>query len=541
MDDTRLEIVDLLLAGEGEGALFQLGSAEVVYDIGGAPRGSCTVKVIAKYKPEQADDSVKLGLTVDDVATLSNVFYPGAPAKVICGMCDVDENYTEHTLFDGFVSSVMDTMSSNLENFEYVYTVELTTPELLIPTNPTASSFSISRGAHELQLVSDVALSGLSNGNQDTPLYQHQEILNKLHSTSELNIAQVTADVLDKTSQYSSGTTLPTGIAAMVDTSTAPIISLPTETSAADVAKQVVIQTGVEQVKSGTSDWSIFVKTLNDFYLMVVPTAKVAADEQTGAKSYLKVIKNCPWAPWDKEHGLAIDPSAFTGFQSVHGTGLSSHFRAVAVAYPQGYADKANASEVDKLANNILIAAGYDKERNPKWAEVTISTVQGSGDYSQLSDLGIKSIERLTLPNWALHLYAKQGNQSPVPNNQAAALASDNNIKALAGCVAKAELLSQLGVQGSLLIRTRLLPAIDFATHMGEVVKIKLPIAAGDLYDSLITKTVYGMLRTAKISIILSPTGLTANGSVTIVAVRGEQEQAVFARKSGLFKDEQGN
>ena len=540
MADTRLEITELLLAGAVDGQLFELSSAEVVYDIGGAPRGSCTVKVIAKYKPERQNDHVKIGITVDDVSELSKLFYPGAPAKVICEVCDVNENYAEYTLFDGFVSSVMDTMSSNLENFEYEYTIELTTPELLIPTNPTASSFSISRGAHELQLVSDVAMAGLSNGNQDTPLHQHQEILNKLHSTVELNIAQVVADVLDKTSQYSSGTTLPTGIAAMVDTSKSPILSLPTETSAADVAKHVVIQTGVEQVKSGTSDWSIFVKTLSDFYLTVVPIADVVADKRTGAKSYLKVIKNCPWAPWDKKNGLTIDTSDFTGFQSVHGTGLSSHFRAVAVAYPQGYADKANASEVDKLANNILVAAGYDKERNPKWAEVTISTVQGSGDYSQLTELGIKSIERLTLPNWALHLYAKQGNQSPVPNNPAAALTSDNNIKALAGCVARAELLSQLGVQGSLLIKTRFLPAIDFAKHMGEIVKIKLPIAAGDLYDSLKTKTVYGMLRTAKISIILSPTGLTANGAVTVVAVRNEQEQAVFARESGLFKDEQG-
>jgi hypothetical protein len=107
--------------------------------------------------------------------------------------------------------------------------------------------------------------------------------------------------------------------------------------------------------------------------------------------------------------------------------------------------------------------------------------------------------------------------------------------------IATAEIVSHIGVKGTLLMDVRFLTALKYANELGKVIKVELPMAppSGDVEKDAKVRNVYGMLTAVTIRVTLKNDSIRAEGEMLLEATRGEAEQKVFAVSSDIFKDEQ--
>jgi hypothetical protein len=418
-------------------------------------------------------------------------------------------------LFVGYVVSAQDTVTSTLDRFTYSFEVHLATPEAMIPTNPTTESHSISQHSGQLQLESDALLAGVKKSGTVELLAYMRPVVVELEGSNAVNIAKVVATAIDKnTTNQASDTDLPSSISDVVNVGGAPLISVP-GTQATEVVAPVVERV-VNLQNSGYSDWVTFVSVMNEFYLNPVP-------EPSTGKLILR--KAFPWSP---DVAATIEPSAFVGFQNTHITALNGVFRAVAVCYP--WRSDQSVSTVTDLASYYLAAAGYTAEGQPKWVSEKIGAASGSGNYS-IGGVRLTNIRKMPMPSWmfrALLSAEKDGQGTWIEM-------ADKRAKA----IATASVLHNIGAQGSLQLRMRLLPAIQLYDYIGRVICVQLPTSPPEESEEQETRALYGMLRDVSIDIILQNKGISVSGNATIVATRAQAEQDEFCVTSGIFTDEQ--
>lgn len=527
------EIIGLTLTAGDK--IYNLKSADIIHDAIGAPRTTCRA-VIMGLRAGASLGKIIAGMTHAEVTAALGVLRPGTRIYVDLLIRQADGAELGFALYCGYVSSVMETMVSRETQFIYELSAELTSPETLMPTAPVRLTHRLSRAPGskgsvvplQSNLVDRLAMLNNKDNNNKAGAPTLSDHLNGLIgdvNSPDLNIAQILAEALDTQSTYESPTTtkakLPSRIREFVDVENAPTLRLSSPEAARSVAKSAVLMALKLQANSISSDWSIFVQCLLTFFLTVVPKA----DDGTFA-----VVKNNPWGVWDAEEGdISIPPSDFTGFQHINPTAFTGYYRAVAIAYPRPAGDGSMVKSIEQLNHYCLCAAGYNEKGEPKWEKVAIMAVKSDGNY-KANGIPLTNIRTEQMPNWAEHaIYTGSGS-------------ADDKVKQLdkiAEQLAVATLTSQLNAQGGLILHTRLLPTIDYLNQVGHVVQIKLPIGVEDGVKEQKCVDLYGMLRTVHISVILNPQGLTATGRLSIAAVRSQAEQDVFAKKSGLFTDEQ--
>ena len=508
-------------------AIYNLSGISVTYGMYDTPRGRCRATFIGRGLE---NDRISTGLLAEDIDQLCRTFSPGTAVVVRCTITDETGSSNKNiTLFSGYISSILDSLTNGAGQFQYEFSADIVTPEALIPTNPTHLTHRISEDTSTLSLVSDWRLEEvLSKDNADGSQRGYgpeiSEAIAALNNTNELNVAKLAALVIDKSkikTTKTSATELPSTMSELFDAESSPIIRCPAG-GAKSVAESVVEMVNELQVNGRKTDWEAFVAVLRAFYQNPAPYIATDADPvQPGASPLLNIKQHMPWSPIYRR---SILPNEFTGFRNLHITALNGVYRAVAVAYPKGR----GVVPGNELNNYYLCAMGYDDEGRPKWVEGEITEVSSTG--YQLNGVNINNIMKLFLPNW---LYS-------------AVVASDkgggstnyvDTWKQWAKNLAITTVLSTIGAQGALILNTRLLPTIDIAKYLGEVVEVNLPVESPQENSTLLTRPLYGLLRSVEFSIILKTDGLSANGKVTLDAVRTEAEQSAFCMKSELFTD----
>ena len=495
------------------GANYNLSKVSVYYDITKTPQGICELSVIGKRRGSEGD--LVSGLDESTIRDLCKDFTPGSLVEIRCGISESGGSKgRDEVLFKGYVSAVQDSVYSHVNIFKYSFTVTLSTPEALIPTNAGVLTQTISKDTGSLRLISDAQIN--RDKREAGQLHLCKELadnIKSLYNVPEINVAEFAAAAIDKypTSETTS-TDLPGSIAAAVDVSSAPRICVPKNASvvASSIATKIT-----EWQSDGNDDWQTFMLILGVFFQIPVINPK------TG-KFVIK--KGLPWSP---DVSATIQPSDFTEFEDVHINALNGVFRSVAVNYPA--ASEAEVDDVVDLSSYYLAAAGYTSSGDPVWISADVGRVSLSGSYI-VNGVRITNIRKLVMPSWMYH----------------AGLASNGNVKATkdtwikwARALATAMVTSSLGARGALRITTRLVPTLDLAEHLGEVVAVDLPTSPPEEGESLHTRKVYGMLQSLKINVILTDDELTAHGEVTLSATRTPAEQRAFCVTSGIFSDEQ--
>lgn len=516
-----------IVAAHDPESIYNLSGIAVTYSMYDTPRGRCRATFIGRGLE---NDRISTGLLSEDIDQLCRTFSPGTAVSVMCTTTDENGSSDKNiTLFSGYISSILDSLTNGAGQFQYEFSADIVTPEALIPTNPTHLTHRISEDTSTLSLVSDWRLEEvLSKDNADGSQRGYgpeiSEAIAALNNTNELNIAKLAALVIDKSkikTTKTSATDLPSTMSELFDADSAPITRCPAG-GAKSVAKSVVEMVTELQVNGRKSDWEAFVAVLRAFYQNPVPYIAEDIDQsQPGNTALLSIKQHMPWSP---TYRRSIEPKEFIGFRNLHITALNGVYRAVAVAYPKGK----GVIPGNELNNYYLCAMGYDADGNPKWVEGEINEVSSTG--YQLDGVNINNILKMFLPNWLYSAVVESDKGGGSANYV-------DTWKQWAKNLAVTSVLSTIGAQGAMTLNTRLLPTIDIAKYLGEVVEVKLPVESPQEDSSLRTRPLYGLLRSVEFSIILKTDGLLANGKVTLDAVRTASEQSAFCMKSELFTD----